>query len=90
MRLLPQLSFLGKRITGSLHYLRTGRLKSHQYSEQDLEDTKERLISRIDKIIQDNNFIPTNNERVCSFCDHGKSGACGIGAVRFKKFNRDI
>lgn len=73
-----------------MHYLRSGRIKSHTYSEEDLISVKQKLIDRIQVIMNDNNFTPTKNERVCSFCDHAKSGACGVGAVRFKKFNKDI
>lgn len=82
--------FPDKNITASLHYLRSGRLKSHTYSQEDLEYVKETLVKRINKIMNDGNFIPTKNERICSFCDHARSGACGIGAVRYKKFNKDI
>lgn len=68
--------FPGKTITASLHYLRTNRIKSHTYSEEDLENVKESLINRINNIMNDQNFLPTKNERFCSFCDHAKSGAC--------------
>lgn len=88
--LAASMEFPGKTVTASLHYLRSGRLKSHTYSEEDLENVKIMLIKKINRIMDDKNFIPTNNERVCSFCDHAKSGACGIGAVRYKKFNKDI
>lgn len=88
--LAASMAFPGKEITASLHYLRSGRVKSHAYSDQDLEDVKLMLLKKINKIMSDSNFTPTSNERICSFCDHGKSGACGIGAVRYKKFNKDI
>lgn len=68
--------FPGKKITASLHYLRTNRLKSYQYTEEDLENVKINLIDKIQQIMQDTNFTPTSNERICSFCDHAKSGAC--------------
>lgn len=68
--------FPSKNITASLHYLRTNRLKSHTYSEEDLLFVKESLIKRIQKILNDSNFTPTSNERMCSFCDHAESGAC--------------
>jgi RecB family exonuclease len=88
--LAASIAFPGKQITASLHYLRTGRLKSHTYSQEDLEGVKEMLLAKISRIMTDSNFTPTSNERVCSFCDHAKSGACGIGAVRYKKFHKDI
>ena len=68
--------FPDKTITASLHYLRTNRIKSHTYTEEDLELVKASLVSRIDKIINDQSFAATFNERICSFCDHAASGAC--------------
>ena len=79
------LAFPGKKIKGSLHYLRSGRIKSHEYSDEDLENIKNELINRINVIINDLNFSPTKNERVCSFCDHAKSGACPTGAGRLRR-----
>lgn len=74
--LAASILFPGKIITASLHYLRTNRLKSHTYSAEDLNNVKEVLIKKINRIINDNNFTPTKNERICSFCDHARSGAC--------------
>lgn len=74
--LAASILFPGKNITASLHYLRTNRLKSHTYSLEDLDLIKESLIKRIQKIVSDDNFTPTANERMCSFCDHAESGAC--------------
>jgi hypothetical protein len=86
--LAASVMFPGKEITASLHYLRTNKLKSHTYSDEDLLEIKKTLVERINVIVQDNNFLPTTNERVCSFCDHSQSGACGVGALRLKKFRR--
>ena len=88
--LAASVMFPEKEITASLHYLRTNRLKSHTYSEEDLLEIKKTLVERINVIVQDDNFLQTSNERVCSFCDHSQSGACGIGAIRLKKFKKDI
>lgn len=88
--LAASIAFPEKEVTASLHYLRSGRIKSHTYTEEDLENVKVNILNKINKIMNDTNFTPTSNERVCSFCDHAKSGACGIGAVRYKKFNKDI
>jgi len=79
------LAFPGKKIKGSLHYLRSGRIKSHEYSDEDLENIKNEIINRINVIINDLNFSPTKNERVCSFCDHAKSGVCPTGAGRLRR-----
>lgn len=80
--------FPGKNIKGSLHYLRSGRIKSHEYSKEDLSLIEEELVNRINKIINDFNYSPTKNERICSFCDHAKSGACATGAARLRKINQ--
>lgn len=79
--------FPGKKIKGSLHYLRSGRMKSHDYSTEDLVKVKESLVNKINIIISDSNFTPTKNERICYFCDHAKSGACPTGASRLRKGN---
>lgn len=68
--------FPDKTITASLHYLRSGRLKSHTFSSEDIENIKINLVNRINRIVNDNNFTPTSNERICSFCDHARSGVC--------------
>lgn len=81
-------AFPDKKIKASLHYLRSGRIKSHEYSKEDLESIKVSLINKIEKIVNDFNFNPTKNERVCGFCDHAKSGACATGASRLKRMNR--
>ena len=74
--LAASVMFPGKNITASLHYLRSNRLKSHTYSSEDLDSIKQTLVKRIERIVQDDNFTPTPNERMCSFCDHAESGAC--------------
>jgi RecB family exonuclease len=86
--LAASVMFPGKTITAALHYLRTNRLKAHTYSKEDLEFIKQKLVERIMVIVEDQNFSPTLNERVCSFCDHSQSGACAVGAVRLKKFRK--
>lgn len=83
--LAASVAFPDKKVKASLHYLRSARIKSHEFSTEDLENVKISLINRINNIIQDSNFTPTKNERVCSFCDHAKSGACATGASRLKR-----
>lgn len=83
--LAASLIFPDKTITASLHYLRTNRLKSHTFSNEDIDLVKQKLISKIQKIINDNNFLPTKNERICSFCDHASSGACRNRCRQIKK-----
>lgn len=78
-------AFPGKTITAELHYLRSGKKKGHTYTEEDLEQVKVNLINSITEIIEDKSFLPTKNERICSYCDHAQSGACNTGTFRLKK-----
>jgi len=86
--LAASLAFPGKQIKASLHYLRSGRIKSHEYTQEDLEKIKQMVIDKINLIVNDFNFTATKNERVCYFCDHAKSGACATGAARLKRSNK--
>lgn len=88
--LAASILFPEKTITAALHYLRSGRIKSHTFSKEDLENVKVNILNKINRILNDSNFRPTSNERICSFCDHAKSGACATGAARLKRMNKDI
>jgi len=79
--------FPEKEIYAELHYLRSGKKKGHLFTNEDIENVKINLISSITEIINDTNFTPTSNARVCSYCDHAKSGACPTGVFRNKKNN---
>ncbi len=74
-----------KEIYAELHYLRSGKRKGHLFTKEDLEDVKVRLLSLIKDIVNDNSFAATSNVRACSYCDHAKSGECGVGVFRNKK-----
>lgn len=74
--------FPDKEIHAELYYLRSGKRKGHTYTREDIESVKERLIISMNNIINDFNYTPTKNTRVCSFCDHAASGACGTGVFR--------
>lgn len=77
--------FPDKEIYAELYYLRSGRRKGHLFSKDDLKRVKADLIDSMNGIINDTNYLPTSNTRVCSFCDHAKSGACATGAFRNRK-----
>lgn len=79
--------FPEKEIYAELHYLRSGKKKGHLFTPEDIENVKLKLISSITKIINDTNFTATSNVRICSYCDHAKSGACPTGVFRNKKSN---
>jgi RecB family exonuclease len=78
-------AFPDKTITAELHYLRSGRKKGHTYSAEDLEEVKVNILDSISQIVNDKSFLPTKNERICSYCDHAQSGACSTGVFRMKK-----
>lgn len=78
-------AFPGKRIIAELHYLRSGRKKGHEYSEEDLEEVKSLIIESINNIIEDKSFHPTKNERACTYCDFAQNGVCSTGVFRMKK-----
>lgn len=83
--LAASLMFPDKTITAELHYLRSGRIKGHTFSKEDIENVKSNLIKNINQIIEDQSFSPTSNVRTCSYCEHAKTGACPTGVFRNKK-----
>lgn len=74
-----------KRIIGQLEYLRSGRIKAHEYTDVDLEQMEYRLIEAINTIIDTHIFKTTGNKAICDWCNHATSGACAIGAKRIQK-----
>lgn len=80
--LAASLEFPNHEIYAELYYLRSGRKKGHLFSAEDLQRVKERIIEMANKIVNEQNYLPTNQYRTCSYCDHAKSGACGVGAFR--------
>lgn len=78
-------TFPEKDIYAELYYLRSGKRKGHDFSKEDIEAVKEKLIVAIQQVVNDTSFHPTKNEFTCSFCEHAKSGACNTGVFRNKK-----
>lgn len=83
--LAASLEFPDKEIYAELYYLRSGKRKGHLFSKEDIENVKVKILNNINKIIEDTSFTPTNNGRICSYCEHAKSGACPTGVFRNKK-----
>lgn len=83
--LATSLQFPDKEIYAELYYLRSGRKKGHLFTKEDLENVKVKILNSINRIMQDTSFLPTSNTRVCSYCEHAKSGACPTGVFRNKK-----
>lgn len=86
--LAVSLAFPDKKIRAELYYLRSGRRKFHLFSEEDLEQVKLDLLANINKIVEDNSFVATMNERTCTFCEHAASGACATGVGRLKRMGK--
>jgi CRISPR/Cas system-associated exonuclease Cas4 (RecB family) len=86
--LAVSLAFPGKDIRAELYYLRSGRRKAHTFTTEDIEQVKVSLLEKINQIIEDKSFLPTSNERNCTFCDHAKSGACPTGISRLKRMGK--
>ena len=80
--LAASLLFPDYEIYAELYYLRSGKRKGHLFSQEDIDNVKERIVTTAEKIINDNSFLPTDQYRTCSYCDHAKSGACGVGSYR--------
>ncbi len=83
--LAASLVYPDKEIYAELYYLRSGKRKGHTFTRDDLENVKVSILKMGHTMMDDGNFLPTSNERVCSFCDHAKSGACATGVMRNKK-----
>jgi len=86
--LAVSLAFPDKQIRAELYYLRSGRHKHHLFTKEDIEEVKVSLLENINKVVEDNSFLPTANERNCTFCDHAKSGACTVGISRLKRMGK--
>lgn len=71
--------FPDKKIHASLYYLRTGRRKGHLFTPQELEQAEHRVIDLVLDVLRRDNFPHTKDTKMCSFCDHRKSGACRYG-----------
>lgn len=80
--LAVSLIFPDKKITAELYYLRSGRRKRHTFSREDIENVKLNIINSINEIVKDISFRPTSNSRICSYCEHAKSGACPTRSIQ--------
>jgi len=86
--LAVSLAFPDKDIRAELYYLRSGRRKAHTFTREDIEQVKVSLLEKINQVVQNSSFLPTSNERNCTFCDHSKSGACATGVARLKRMGK--
>lgn len=74
-----------KNIKGSLYYLKSARLKSHTYSDEDLAGIVATLTGQINTLVDTNMFHTTQNERTCYNCEFAKNAICPTGVSRLKR-----
>lgn len=73
-------------IYAELYYLRSGRRKGHLFKADDLESVYDRVLDKVNEIIEDRHFKVVNDKTfVCSFCDFRKTGVCKTGVMRYGK-----
>lgn len=72
-------------VYAELYYLRSGNRKGHLFEQEDLENVYEKVLDKINQIIEDRHFKVTDKKFVCSFCDFRKSGVCKTGVMRYGK-----
>lgn len=72
-------------VHAQLYYLKSGRQKGHLYTEDDLLAIESRLLELVEEIVDKRHFKWTDNPRICGFCDHAKSGVCGVGVTRLRQ-----
>ena len=71
-------------VRGELYYLRSGKRKSHTYTDDELDDIRAQILGLSKEIIarsEGPGFPHTRNGHTCrNLCDFGKTGMCKFGA----------
>lgn len=83
--LAMQHEFPDKKIYAQLYYLRSGRQKGHLFTKDDLDAVESRIIQLTNFLIETENFRPTDNFRICSFCSYAKTGVCPHAPSRYRR-----
>jgi len=73
-------------IYAELYYLRSGRRKGHLFTPENMEEVYETVLDKVNTIINDRHFKPTQETRPCTFCDYAKpeNPICSVGVGRMK------
>lgn len=85
-----------KTITASLHYLRSEKVKTHTFTDEELIEVEDRLRKSIDGVREHNNFLPLTKKDAwkCRICTYQQNGTCKAGQFNVnqsdKKKNRMI
>lgn len=78
--------FPDKDIHAELYYLRKGKARGHRFSDDDLLAVESKLLDMVQAIVNKDNFVATENERICfNLCSYGKNETCPTGALRIRR-----
>lgn len=78
--------FPDKDVHAELYYLRKGYIRGHTFTKEELSKIEAYILSRIEQILTQENFLPTPEETRCKWCSYAKDGTCPAGVKRLKKF----
>ena len=70
-----------EQIYAELYYLRSGRRKGHLFTKEDIAIVEQKLLDKINDLIDTDDFKYTANGRLCSFCDF--RSICPVGQKRY-------
>lgn len=76
-------TYPGVPIRAELYYLRSGRIKGHDFTVEDLAVVEDRVLDLVYEMIERNSYQATDDKQKCRFCDFAKNGVCATGARRF-------
>ncbi len=68
-------------IYAELYYLRSGRRKGHLFTKAELANVEQKLLEKVNDLIDTEDFKYTANSFICSFCDFKK--ICPVGQKRY-------
>ena len=71
-----------KKITVSLHYLKSNRVKQHTFENEEFPGIEARLAHAIDGLLENKNFLPTNQSWKCKMCSYREDGSCKAGEFK--------
>jgi RecB family exonuclease len=77
--------FPDKEIRSELYYLKSGRVKGHLFSDDELSSIESNLTDKINTILDTVNFKETKNEFSCRWCSYAKDGTCNTGKYRLNR-----
>lgn len=79
-----------KEITAALYYLRSGRYKSHTYTDEDLITIENNLSKALYKIRENKNYLPLPAHLAwrCKICSYQEDGTCKAGRFNVEKAER--